>query len=64
MATQVVVAETRNKIAILFYPKGDAMNGVSVSTRLSPAEARQLVQDIQYELAQLGTAADLGEVVS
>ena len=64
MATQVVVAEMRNKIAIIFHPKDDVMDGLCASTRLSPAEARKLVQDIQYELAQLGTAADLGEVVS
>ena len=64
MATHIIVGESGNKISVILYPKNDILNGISASVHLSPAEARKLVQDIQYELAQLGTAADLGEVVS
>jgi hypothetical protein len=68
MATQVL-AETNHagciSIAFAFFPVGMVYGpGIHATVNLSPAEARKLVEDIQYQLAQLGTAADLGEVVS
>ena len=68
MATHVTIAPMRiagpARISVILTPQGDIVNGICASVNLSPSEARKMVQDIQYELAQLGTAAALGEVVS
>lgn len=63
MATQVL-AETNRAgcISVAFFPVGMVYGpGIHTTVNLSPAEARKLVEDIQHELARLGTAADLGE---
>ena len=67
IARRIGVAQNRweaDEISIILGCREDIRDGITVGVNISPVEARKMVQDIQYELAQLGTAADLDEVVS